>query len=68
MEDHSGHQLVYIEDAIEAAKTTNHRLNIETRSAMVTIQQAFDNVQLMLGNVELRSIQAAKEVRNIMRR
>ncbi|XP_050506283.1 E3 ubiquitin-protein ligase TRIM71 [Diabrotica virgifera virgifera] len=68
LEEHCGHQLIYIEDAIESAKTTHQKLNTETRQAISAIREAIDNVKRMTENVELRSIQAATEVRNIMRR
>ncbi|KAG5892471.1 hypothetical protein JTB14_017435 [Gonioctena quinquepunctata] len=68
MEDHCGHQLIYIEDAIEAAKSANQKLNTETRSAINAIREAIDNVQRMCEGVDLRSIQAATEVRTVIRR
>ncbi|CAG9813228.1 unnamed protein product [Phaedon cochleariae] len=68
MEDHCGHQLTYIEDAIETAKVANQKLNTETRTAIMAVREAIDNVQRMSENVELRSIQAATEIRSVMRR
>lgn len=68
MEDHCGHHLTYIEDAIESAKSTNQKLSGETRTAIIAIREAIDNVQRMSESVELRSIQAATEVRTVMRR
>ncbi|KAJ8923951.1 hypothetical protein NQ315_006727 [Exocentrus adspersus] len=67
-EDHSSHQIVLIEEAIETAKVNNHRLNMETRSAMIAIRQAYENVEGMLRRVENKSIQGAADVRTTMRR
>ncbi|CAH1184660.1 unnamed protein product [Phyllotreta striolata] len=68
LEDHCGHQATYIEDAIQTAKINNQKLINETRTAIVAVREAVDNVQCMSENVELRCIQAATDVRTVMRR
>lgn len=68
MDDHCGHQLTYIEEAIETAKLNNIKLTTETRAAIVAIREAIENVQRVSESVDVRSHQAATEVRTAIRR
>ncbi|KAJ8976518.1 hypothetical protein NQ317_009087, partial [Molorchus minor] len=66
--DHNGHHLVYIEEAVESAKSANQKLNAETRMAIQVVREAIDSVQRMSESVELRSLQVATEIRNSIKR
>ncbi|KAK4885456.1 hypothetical protein RN001_001727 [Aquatica leii] len=66
--EHSGHQLVYIQDAIESARANTLKLSAETRAAIAAVREAIENVQRKNEAVELRTHQAAVEVRNVTKR
>ncbi|KAF5302014.1 hypothetical protein FQA39_LY10484 [Lamprigera yunnana] len=66
--DHNGHQLVYIQDAIESARANTLKLTAETRAAIAAVREAIDNVQRKNEAVELRTHQAAVEVRSVTKR
>ncbi|XP_031356580.1 E3 ubiquitin-protein ligase TRIM71 isoform X2 [Photinus pyralis] len=66
--EHNGHQLVYIQDAIDAARANTIKLSSETRAAIAAVREAIENVQRKSEAVELRTHQAAVEVRNVTKR
>lgn len=66
--DHRSHQLIYIQDALESARSNAIKLGNETRAAIVAVREAIDNVQRTSEGIEVRSHQAAGEVRSLVRR
>lgn len=66
--DHSGHQFSYIEEAMDSAKSTNKKLSLETRAAILAVKEAIDNTQHMADSVEAKSVKAAAEVTKSIRR
>ncbi|KAF2884307.1 hypothetical protein ILUMI_21869 [Ignelater luminosus] len=66
--DHNGHQLMYIQDAVEAAKANAAKLGVETRAAIAAVREAIDNVQRRTEAVDVRIMQAATDVRNVTKR
>lgn len=66
--EHRAHQLIYIQNAVENARSNALNLSAETRAAIAAVREAVENVQRMSENIEVRSRQAAGEVRTLIRR
>lgn len=53
---------------MDSAKTTNKKLCLETRSNIMGVKEAIDNVQHMADNLEAKSVKTAAEVTKSIRR
>lgn len=66
--EHGSHTLIYLEEAVDSARTTTMKLCSETRNAISTIKEAIDNIQKVAENVELHSRKAVTDVKNFSHR
>ncbi|CAH0551130.1 unnamed protein product [Brassicogethes aeneus] len=68
LEEHSNHQVTYIEDMIEQSKEISLKLVVESRQAILKIRESIDTVQRMNESVEIRTHQVSNEIRTFTRR
>ena len=68
MIDHIGHSFIYLQDAVESAKTVTIKLLADAKAGMKAIEEGIQVTQTMAEQMELRAQAVAKEVRTTLRR
>ncbi|ELT96190.1 hypothetical protein CAPTEDRAFT_90967 [Capitella teleta] len=68
MGEHTGHSFIYLQDAVENAKTVTLKLLADARAGMKAIEESLQLTQSMAERVEERAQAVATEVRATTRR
>ena len=68
MVEHIGHSFIYLQDAVENAKTVTMKLLADARAGMKAIEESIQLTRNMAERVEMRAQAVATEVRATMRR
>ncbi|XP_033118581.1 E3 ubiquitin-protein ligase TRIM71-like [Anneissia japonica] len=68
MQDHGGHNCVYLQDAVQNSKTIAKRLLMEANSSIRTLEDSITLAQSMADRVEMHSQMIVTEVKSTIRR
>lgn len=67
LREHRGHQMIYLQDALDGARTQSLQLLGDARAGTQAVREGLEAVQRMTESVELRATQAATEIRTLIR-